>query len=136
MLDTRDGGFLSTARRRALLEGTPVVSVPVLFEGPADSIEALAEWVRPSLYKSATWRESLDAAVAERSLDVERARAETDRSNLAEGLYIKVEEDGRVASRLKYVRADFLATVLASDSHWHSRPIVPNGLAPGVDLFS
>jgi hypothetical protein len=46
-----------------------------------------------------------------------------------EGLYIKVEEDGQVLQRYKYVRASFLTTVIDSGSHWLSRPIVPNRLA-------
>ena len=59
---------------------------------------------------------------------------QTDPSDLAEGLYIKVEEDGRVVERFKYVRHDFLTTVLDSASHWQSRPILPNRLAPGIKL--
>jgi hypothetical protein len=52
-----------------------------------------------------------------------------------EGLYIKVEEDGRVIERYKYIRASFLASVLDSGGHWLKRPIVPNQLQDGVDLF-
>jgi hypothetical protein len=51
------------------------------------------------------------------------------------GLYIKVEEEAVVTARYKYVRASFSTTVLQSDSHWLNRPIVPNLLRPGVDLF-
>ena len=46
-----------------------------------------------------------------------------------EGLYIKAEESNKVAERFKYVRADFLTTVLDSGSHWLRRPIVPNILS-------
>jgi hypothetical protein len=52
-----------------------------------------------------------------------------------EGLYIKVEEQGQVVERYKYVRFDFLNAILDSGSHWMRRPIVPNQLAAGVDLF-
>ena len=52
-----------------------------------------------------------------------------------EGLYLKVEEGGRVLGRYKWVRASFLSAVLDSGTHWLRRPIVPNRLAPGVDLF-
>jgi len=52
-----------------------------------------------------------------------------------EGLYIKVEDSGSVVDRLKYVRHDFLTSVVNSRSHWQSRPILPNRLAPGVTLF-
>ena len=52
-----------------------------------------------------------------------------------EGLYIKVEEEGLVQERYKYVRAGFLQTVLNSHSHWLDRPIIPNGLRPDAVLF-
>jgi hypothetical protein len=41
-----------------------------------------------------------------------------------------------VKGRYKYIRASFLTTVLQSDSHWLSRPIIPNQLAPDVDIFA
>ena len=58
-------------------------------------------------------------------------------SDFAEGLYIKVEDPDTnlVLARYKWVRASFLTAVTDSGSHWHSRPIVANGLADGVDLF-
>jgi hypothetical protein len=37
--------------------------------------------------------------------------------------------------RYKFVRASFLTSVVESGSHWLKRPIVPNQLRPGVDLF-
>ena len=72
----------------------------------------------------------------ELGLDPTLVRAESDPSDLMEGLYVKVEEGGAVVGRYKYIRADFLATVLQSGSHWLDRPIVPNGLGAGVDIFS
>ena len=50
-----------------------------------------------------------------------------------EGLYIKVEENGEVVERMKFVRASFLQTVDASETHWLERPIVPNKLAVPID---
>lgn len=52
-----------------------------------------------------------------------------------EGLYIKVEEEGTVQERYKYVRAGFLQTVFDSQSHWLDRPVIPNLLKAGVSLF-
>lgn len=52
-----------------------------------------------------------------------------------EGLYIKVETSELTIDRYKYVRADFLTTILQSESHWLNRPITPNQLQIGVDLF-
>jgi hypothetical protein len=136
VLDTRDEVFLSTERRQELLEGLPVVSAPVIFQGPAPAnVKALEALVRPSLYKSEGWRARLSAAARERSLDEARVIRETDLSDLAEGLYLKVERDGAVVTRAKYVRSSFLQAVEAAEGHWLARPILPNELAPGVDLF-
>lgn len=51
------------------------------------------------------------------------------------GMYIKVEQAGAVVARYKYVRPDFLQTVLDSGSHWQERLLLPNQLAPGVQLW-
>jgi hypothetical protein len=91
--------------------------------------------VDTSLYRSPEWREALTAACAERDLDLERVWQETDNTDDSEGLYIKIEEEGRVVERLKFVRASFLTAVLDSGGHWLRRPIVPNQLRDGVDLF-
>ncbi len=131
-----DGAFWSTARRRALLDGSPVRSVPVIWEGVLDDPAELPELVRPSLYKTPRWRDALEAAAVAAGVDPARVAAETDPSDLAEGLYVKVEEDGVVTERYKWIRASFLTAVLDSGGHWLDRPIVPNGLAEGVDLFA
>jgi hypothetical protein len=129
VLDTRDDVFLSTARRRELLAGAPVASVPVLFEGEARSLAPLVRLVTRSRFKSDGWRQRLVETARRRGLDVPRAVRETDPSDHMEGLYLKVEEEGCVTARIKYVRASFLASVVDSGTHWLNRPIVPNGLA-------
>ena len=70
-----------------------------------------------------------------RGLDPAQTLRETDSSGLMEGLYVKVEEDGAVKQRYKYIRAGFLQTVFDSQSHWMDRPLLPNGLRSGVSLF-
>lgn len=135
VLDRESGGFLSTERRQALLAGLPVESVPVLASGTIESLIALIGMIGPSRCKSADWRQSLNAAARAEGSNVERTMAESDQSDLMEGLYIKVEESGCVAERYKFVRAGFLAAVADSDSHWQSRPVFPNRLRPGIDLF-
>ena len=70
------------------------------------------------------------------SIDKEKCLKETDNSRLMEGLYIKVEENGVVVERVKYVRYSFLQTVVESGTHWLDRPIVPNKLNKDInDLF-
>jgi hypothetical protein len=136
ILDLDSGEFLSTAERRALLEGAPVASVPVLYEGPATTLDDMTAMVRPSLYKSRHWRQALVEACAAEGVAEGQAWRETDGSDFSEGLYVKVEEASRVAERLKWVRASFLNSILDSGTHWLRRPVVPNRLADGVDLFA
>jgi hypothetical protein len=135
VLDTETGTFLGTEGRRGLRNGLPVASVPVLRTGPCRDLAEVTSLIGPSLYKSPTWRESLGAAARARGLDVEQIWKETDPSDLMEGLYVKVEEGGRVVERYKFIRASFLTTVLDSGSHWLRRAILPNQLGVGVDLY-
>lgn len=107
LLDRHTGEFLSTDRRQELLAGGPVVSVPVLASGHLGN--------------------SLEGYIA-------RSTAST--SEIMEGLYLKHEEHGRVVARYKYVRAGFLQAVADSGEHWMDRPIEPNRLRAGVDLFA
>jgi hypothetical protein len=128
--------FLSTPERRRLLVGLPFCSVRVLREGSIENPAALKGLIGPTAYKTSLWRARLadaaEAAPHRRDL-VER---QTDPSDLMEGLYIKVEEGSRVVERFKYIRADFLTSVLDSESHWQSRPILPNRLAVGVSMIA
>lgn len=128
--------FLSTVRRRALLEGLRVAAVPVLASRTFTRLDDLTSLVRPSLYKSARWREALVDVATTEGQDHERVARETDAADAAEGLYVKWEDDERVLGRFKWIRAGFLQTVVRSGSHWQDRPILPNRLAPGVDLFA
>jgi YD repeat-containing protein len=133
-----DGTFWSTARREAAiaeLAAGVVRSVPVVWRGVLDKPARLPELVARSLYKTDGWRERLRAEAAAAGVDQDRAARETDPSDDAEGLYVKVEDADRVIARYKWIRAGFLTAVVDSDSHWLDRPIVPNRLADGVDLF-
>lgn len=135
ILDRETGEFLSTARRRDMLQGLPVVSVAVLWEGRPERPGDLTGHVGRSLFKTPGWRERLVEVGAQAGVPAAQVLAETDRSDDMEGLYLKVEEDGRVVERLKWVRSSFLNTLVESGSHWLDRPIVPNQLADGVDLW-
>ncbi|CCH09944.1 RNA ligase family protein [Achromobacter xylosoxidans] len=137
VLDRRTGQFLSTAARRELLAGGPVLSVPVLYDGLAPArLADLKALLRPSLAKTARWRDAFEATVRREGLDLALAWRQCDKSDLSEGLYIKVEADGRTLGRYKWVRADFVQAILAADKHHSEQPYVPNQLAPGVDLYA
>lgn len=134
--DRRTGDFLDTPARHALLAGVPVVSVPVLYAGLAPPrMQALQALLAPSLARTGQWRAAFEDEVARQGLDLALCWQQTDRSELAEGLYIKVEEGGRTVGRFKLVRPDFIQTILDSQSHHSERPVIPNRLRAGVDLF-
>lgn len=137
VFDKHTGQFLSTPRRRELLEPLAVVSVPVLYEGPAPGkVEELMGWIGLSVARTDQWRQSLSEEASRRELDLDRVGEQTDADERVEGLYIKVEDADRVVSRYKFIRASFTQTILDQDEHWLKRPIVPNRLRPGVDLFA
>ncbi|MFM9892861.1 RNA ligase family protein [Achromobacter xylosoxidans] len=137
VLDRRTGQFLSTAARRELLAGGPVLSVPVLYDGLAPArLADLKALLRPSLAKTARWRDAFEATVRREGLDLALAWKQCDKSDLSEGLYLKVEADGQTLGRYKRVRADFVQAILASEKHHSEQPYVPNQLAPGVDLYA
>jgi ATP-dependent RNA circularization protein (DNA/RNA ligase family) len=135
LLDVCKEEFLSMERRQDLLKNSPVVSVPVLWQGTAKSLEYLQSLLVHSLYKSKQWRENLVANCHEHNQYLEMVQKQTDTSDFAEGLYIKVEENGRVVERYKFVRAGFLQAVSDSGSHWMDRPILPNQLHADCDIF-
>ena len=136
ILDKTSGEFLSTARRREFLQQLPfVVSVKVLHEGFVPTMQQLTAMITHSHFINQQPAEVLRQLCESRQLNVARALQETDVSGLMEGLYIKVEEDGVVKERYKYVRGDFLQTIADTESHWMDRPILPNQLKKGVTLF-
>ena len=123
--------FLDTPSRHILTEQMSVCSVPVLAEGVFRSAEQILSYLGPSNYIREGHIERLREYCLKKGHDAERRCGETDPSIWMEGLYIKIEENGCVADRLKYVRASFAQAVDASGTHWIDRPIVPNGLAEG-----
>ena len=135
IFDRQEQIFLSTGRRHALLKTLPVVSVPVLKEGAFQTKEALLSLLGTSRYISPEKTHTVRQSCEKLGLDVERQVRETDASDTMEGLYIKVEENGQVVDRLKFVRPSFTQTVEISQTHWLDRPIVPNALAIPVEAI-
>ncbi|MGB3267619.1 MAG: RNA ligase family protein [Microcoleus sp.] len=136
VLDLESRHFLSTESRRKLLNGLPLLSVPVLFSGRVKSPKQMRQFMEKSNFIQPGHLEKLRLCCREMGLDEERCLKETDPSNMMEGLYIKIEEDGIVKARYKYVRASFLTAIKNAEGHWLNRPIVPNFLRPGADLFN
>ncbi|MCC8103571.1 MAG: RNA ligase family protein [Clostridiales bacterium] len=127
--DRREGVFLDTSARREITANLPIKSVPVLKSGAFSNKEDLLALLGVSNYISDSHIENLQTEADRQGLDVQKILNETDNSRLMEGLYIKVEEDGCVADRLKYVRTSFLQNIVQSETRWIDRPIVPNRLS-------
>lgn len=136
IMDTHTGVFLSTEERRRKIGSAPIVSVPIVSEGAISSFEELAALNGPALYKSGDWIDVLRKTATEKGMDPDQILSITDKSSLDEGLYIKDEKDGEVIGRYKFVRKDFVQAICDSKIHWLDRTIIPNQLAPGIDIFS
>jgi len=126
--------FLDTPSRRQLLGGGPIVSVPVLHQGVL--LQELSTFLGPALYRSSRASQRLLELARELGLSEDQLEAETDPESSSEGLYLKIEEEGQVMARYKMVLQTFLNRVVDSETHWLDRPIVPNQLKAGVELFA
>jgi len=121
--------FLSTKARRRLLEGLEYVAAPVVYEGTATTLEHLKSFIGRSAYKTDNWKENLGLQAERCNYDVALAIAQTDQSDLDEGIYIKVETEEETVGRYKFVRDSFTNSILNQGSHWHDRTLIPNQLA-------
>ena len=128
--------FLSTRAREKLLTGLPLVSVPVLFSGEVTSIDQVRSFIRPSLFKTPAWRDNLTTTALKLGMNPVDVMEGTDPEDLAEGVYLKDETDDLTVDRYKFVRQSFVTRLVDRNRHWADQSIIPNGLAPGVDIFS
>lgn len=124
--------FLDTESRNRLTGQMQVIhSVPVLAKGVFKSKDSILGFLGDSNYITENHIDVLRKLSEKQGLDAERQVRETDPSLTMEGLYIKVEEDGEVKQRVKFVRHSFYQCVNVSGSHWQQRPIIPNQLKKG-----
>lgn len=136
IFDRENKIFLDTKTRQSLLQGSVVSSVSVLFSGCQKSLKEMSRLLGDSSFISKNHKDLLSQQAKKLGISEELARKESDPTGLMEGLYIKVEEDGVVKERYKFIRKSFLTQVLESESHWLERPILPNLLADGVDIYA
>jgi hypothetical protein len=134
ILDTETGQFLDTPGRADRLAGLPVSPVRVLYAGEFPGEAALRALVGRSHFVTPDAPRRFRDDVARLGWDVDRSVRQTDLSGVMEGLYVKVEEGGAVTGRYKFVRSEFLQ-IVTGDGHWQDRPLVPNRLCDGAELF-
>ena len=133
VLDCETGKFLDTPSRLELLKDAPICHVPVLASGVFNNMDEILKYLGNSHYITDSHIEHLSEDAGKLGLDADRVCRETDASRLMEGIYIKVEEDGEVVDRMKYVRTSFLQTEETPQSNWLDRPIVPNRITRTID---
>jgi hypothetical protein len=125
ILDIEENKWLDTQRRKEMIGSQDITSVKVLFEGILTE-NILNELITQSHFISDRQYESFQEQILDHRFSPSRCNRETDLTGLMEGLYIKVEEEGEVKGRYKYVRESFLTQVEDSMSHWMNRPLIPN----------
>lgn len=121
--------FLSTAARNSMLIGHNYIKqVPVLAAFKPTKLSQLTSLIGKPKYQSDEWRSILWHKCEMYDWDLEKILKESDQSDLMEGLYIKHEDDRRVIGRYKYVRYEFVETIVNSGSHVMDREPIHNGL--------
>jgi hypothetical protein len=137
--DTKEQCFLDTPSRRKMCDGLPISSVPVLYQGPIVDLAHMKSLVGKSAFRTPNeiedWRESLAKACSLVGDNFADRLKKMDSGDLIEGIYVKLEKDGKTVDRLKWVRPGFVQAIKAADEHWQSRFPVPNLLEAQVDVF-
>ena len=133
VLDRETNKFLDTSSRHELLKNLPVCHVPVLASGKFNNLDEVLKYLGDSKYISENHIKHLREDAGKLGLDADQICRETDASRTMEGIYIKIEENGEVVDRIKFVRNTFLQTVEQSQTNWLDRPIIPNRITKSID---
>jgi len=115
--DKQSKAFLDLKQRLSILQGTGVETVPVVHQG------RLAKSQLASLIGASQFGSQFDNPLTHQTDD------------LMEGLYFRIESEGVVTGRAKFVRPEFVEKIKQS-THWQHQAIVPNELADGVDIWA
>ena len=136
IFDTEKQVYLDTPTRQKMLKDYPFIHSVKVLDNNSKTKEEMISKIVHSNFISETFDVSLVKEINKLNLNKDKIFNETDMSGLMEGLYIKVEEDGIVKERYKFVRHGFLQVVCDSETHWLDRPIIPNQLSGEIsDLF-
>lgn len=135
--DTKMAIWLSTDARRALLmDHNYIKSVPVLATLKPNKLSQLTNLITTPFYQSSNWRHSLWNQCELVGQPLDQVYADTDQSDMAEGLYIKHEEERQLIGRYKYIRYSFLETIINSGTHLRDRAPVHNATLGGYQCLS
>jgi hypothetical protein len=126
--DQRGMIWLSTEGRKAVTTGHHdyIKSVPVIATITPTELSQITSLVGKSQYQSENWNSLLWHKCEMMDQDFDKVLQQTDQSGLMEGLYIKHESDRHVMDRYKYVRYEFVETIVNSGSHLIDREPLHN----------
>lgn len=125
--DRQESIWLSTMARNNLLSKQSFIrQVPVIGALKPTSLSQLTGLIGKPLYQTDMWQTMLSHKCEMLDQDLDKVLGQTDQSGLMEGLYIKHEDDNQVVGRYKYVRLEFLNTILNSGSHLIDRGPIRN----------
>jgi hypothetical protein len=133
MYDRQNEIWLSTMARSQIWKQPSLLrSVPVIAAFKPTSLNQITTLLHRSAYQSEHWREVLWQKSEKEKFALDKILAECDQSDLAEGLYIKHEDDEQVLGRYKYVRKDFIENIIKSGTHLIDRIPFHNISVQGV----
>jgi len=135
--DKKNRVFLSTNKRQELINKSEVFvsQVRVLTTGRFESIEDIVSNVGLSSFISKQAYANLEEELTNKNVPEKDILLSFNRDRTMEGLYVKWEEEDVVKDRYKYVRPDFVQTILSSEQHWKDRPSISNRLKKEGAMF-
>jgi hypothetical protein len=131
------GEYYDTPTRYQLLQDfcpeVDIQHVPVLAKGVVKDgmLEGryLLDYLGQSRFISLSAYNILADKLEERKIVGREVLLSLNKKALMEGLYLKWEEDGIVKGRYKYVRPEFVQTIIEEGQHWKTRANIYNELA-------
>lgn len=130
----RDIWLSTNARNRLLGEHSYIKRVPVLAALKPNNLSQITSYVGKTQFQTENWQQTLRQKCSMIGIPYTKVLSETDDSSLMEGLYIKHEDDFQVLNRYKYIRLEFLQSILDSGTHLIDRQPIFNNLTG--DTFS
>jgi ATP-dependent RNA circularization protein (DNA/RNA ligase family) len=116
--DKKTDLWLSTyARTNLMAKHEYIRHVPVLAAFRPTKLSQLTSLVKRSMFQSEHWREVLWKKSEKEKFELAKILEQCDQSDLAEGLYIKHEDEEQVIGRYKYVRPAFVENIISSGTH-------------------
>ena len=129
MWDKEEGFFLSSDLWRPLMPDA-IHCAAILWSGRFDKVGSTAAYIGKSKYKTSKWKSKFTKLMRS-SIGKHYDSSETDMSDLMEGVYIKIENGGRVVGRMKWPRPDFDKVRHVGQQRpkkWGRRPLMLNEL--------